>query len=81
MTWGFATRPEPAILGLQARDAVADAVFERRSCRMGSKGPRISDRALAATADPREFLLIRLISRPEQLTFCLCYAPQGLPRP
>jgi hypothetical protein len=28
---------------LQARDAVADAVFERRSCGMGSKGPRISD--------------------------------------
>ena len=65
---------------LQARDAVADAVFERRSCGMGSKGPRISDWALAATADPREFLLIRrLISRPEQLTFYLCYAPQGRP--
>ena len=70
--------PAPGIL--QARDAVADAVFERRSCRMGSKGPRISDWALAATADPREFLLIRrLISRPEQLTFYLCYAPQGRP--
>ena len=65
---------------LQARDAVADAVFERRSCGMGSKGPRISDWALAATADLREFLLIRrLISRPEQLTFYLCYAPQGRP--
>jgi hypothetical protein len=39
-----------------------------------------SDWALAATADPREFLLIRrLISRPEQLTFYLCYAPQGRP--
>lgn len=44
---------------IQARDAVADAVFERRSCGMGSKGPRLSDWALAGTADPREFLLIR----------------------
>ena len=46
----------------------------------GAAASRISDWALAATADPREFPLIRrLISRPEQLTFYLCYAPQGRP--
>ena len=33
-----------------------------------------------ATADPRESLLIRrLISRPDQYTFYLCYAPEGRP--
>ena len=35
---------------IQARDAAADAVFERRSCGTGTKGPRISDWALIATA-------------------------------
>jgi len=65
---------------IQARDAVAGAVFERRSCGNGSKGPRFSDWALTATADPREFLLIRrLISRPDQYTFYLCYAPEDRP--
>src|SRR5260370_2279902 len=65
---------------IRAGQAVAGAVFERRSCGMGSKGPRLSDWALAATADPREFLLIRrLISRPEQTAFYLCYPPEARP--
>jgi hypothetical protein len=65
---------------IRADQAVADAVFERRSCGNGSKGPRYSDWALTATADPRQFLLIRrLISRPEQYTFYLCYAPADRP--
>ena len=66
---------------IQAQDAIADAVFERRSCGNGSKGPRYSDWALVATADPREFLLIRrLISRPDnQYTFYLCHAPEDRP--
>jgi Transposase DDE domain len=64
----------------RAEQAVADAVFERRSCGNGSKGPRYSDWALTATADPREFLLIRrLVSRPDQYTFYLCYAPSDRP--
>jgi SRSO17 transposase len=70
----------PAGTVIRADQAIADAVFERRSCGNGSKGPRYSDWALTATADPREFLLIRrLISRPEQLTFYLCYAPEDRP--
>src|SRR5260370_2769449 len=65
---------------IRADQAVKDAVFERRSCGTGTKGPRLSDWALAGTASPRHFLLIRrLISRPGQLTFYLCYAPQGRP--
>ena len=64
----------------EAQDAIADAVFEQRSCGNGSKGPRYSDRALIATKDPREFLLIRrLISRPDSCTFYLCYVPQDRP--
>jgi SRSO17 transposase len=60
--------------------AVQDAVFERRSCGTGTKGPRLADWALTATASPRHFLLIRrLISRPDQYTYYLCYAPQGRP--
>jgi hypothetical protein len=40
-------------------------VSERRSCGTGTKGPRLADWALTATASPRHFLLIRrLISRP-----------------
>ena len=55
-------------------------MFERRSCGTGTKGPRLADWALAGTASPRHFLLIRrLISRPDQLTFYLCYAPPGRP--
>ncbi len=53
---------------IRADEAVKDAVFERRSCGTGTKGPRLSDWALTATASPRHFLLIRrLISRPGQL--------------
>ncbi len=65
---------------IRADQAIADAVFERRSCGDGSKGPRYSDWALTATADPQEFLLIRrLISRPGQYTFYLCFAPEARP--
>ena len=52
---------------IKAEDAVRDAVFERRSCGNGSKGPRYAGWALAATASPRHVLLIRrLLSRPEE---------------
>jgi hypothetical protein len=55
-------------------------VFERRSCGTGTKGPRFSDWALTATAIPGQYLLIRrLISRPGQYTFYLCWAPEGRP--
>ena len=66
---------------IRADQAVSGAVFERRSCGNGTKGPRYSDWALIATADPREFLLIRrLPSRGKnQYTFYLCHAPQGRP--
>lgn len=65
---------------IRADEAIRDAVWERRSCGTGSKGPRLSDWALLATGHPRRFLLIRrLISRPDQLTFYLCYAPPGQP--
>ena len=48
---------------IRADQAIADAVFERRSCGNGTKGPRYSGWALLATADPREFLLIRRLDR------------------
>ena len=55
-------------------------MFERRSCGNGSKGPRYSDWAMTATGIKGQYLLIRrLISRPDQLTFCLCWAPPGRP--
>jgi putative transposase len=61
---------------IKAEEAAGDAVFERRSCGNGSKGPRYADWALAATASPRHILLIRrLPSRPDNLTFYLCWAP------
>jgi len=70
------TLPSGAVI--RADQAVKDAVFERRSCGTGTKGPRLADWALIATASPRHFLLIRrLISRPDQYTFYLCYAPEG----
>ncbi len=76
-TWKITTGARTVI---EAQDAIRDAVFERRSCGNGSKGPRYSDWALTATADPQEFLLIRrLISRPGQYTFYLCHAPEGRP--
>ena len=72
------TLPSGAVIKAEA--AAGDAVFERRSCGNGSKGPRCADWALAATASPRHHLLIRrLISRPDNLTFYLCWAPDGQP--
>jgi SRSO17 transposase len=72
------TMPSGAVT--RAEDAAGDAVFERRSCGNGSKGPRVADWALMATASPRHVLLIRrLISRPDQLSFYLCWAPAGTP--
>jgi SRSO17 transposase len=64
---------------VRADQAIAGAVFERRSCGNGEKGPRYSDWALAATADPREFLLIRRLPgrQKNQYTFYLCWAPEG----
>jgi hypothetical protein len=65
---------------IRADEAVKDAAFERRSCGNGSKGPRYSDWAMTATSIEGQSLLIRrLISRPEQLTFYLCWAPPGRP--
>jgi hypothetical protein len=70
----------PARTVIRADQALKDAVFERRSCGAGTRGPRLADWALTATASPRHFLLIRrLISRPDQMTFYLCYAPEGRP--
>ena len=63
---------------IRADAAVKGAVFERRSCGNGSKGPRYSDWAMTATATRGQYLLIRrLISRPDQLTFYLCQSPPG----
>ena len=65
---------------IRADEAIADAVFERRSCGNGSKGPRYGGWALLATADPRESLLIRRLDREEnRYTFYLCWAPEGRP--
>jgi len=65
---------------VRADEAVRDAIFELRSCGNGSKGPRFADWALLATSSPRHLLLIRrLISRPDDLTFYLCWAPGGSP--
>jgi hypothetical protein len=72
--------PLPSGAVIRADEAVADAVFERRSCGNGSKGPRYGDRAMTATGVKGQYLLIRrLISRPDQLTFYLCWAPPGRP--
>lgn len=65
---------------IRADQAATDAIFERRSCGNGSKGPRYSDWAITATAMPGQCLLIRrLLSRPDQLTFYLCWAPPDRP--
>lgn len=70
----------PSGTAIRADEAVTDAIFERRSCGNGSKGPRYSDWAMTATARPGQFLLIRrLISRPDQHTFYLSWAPPGHP--
>jgi SRSO17 transposase len=65
---------------IRADQAVGDAVFERRSCGNGTKGPRYGRWALIATADPREFLLIRRLDREKnRYTFYLCWSPGGRP--
>ncbi|MFI5068333.1 MAG: IS701 family transposase [Streptosporangiales bacterium] len=65
---------------IRADQAVPGAVFERRSCGNGTKGPRYGDWAMIATADPREFLLIRRLDREKnQYTFYLCWSPGGRP--
>ena len=70
----------PSGTAIRADQAVGEAVFERRSCGNGSKGPRYSDWAMTATGTGGQYLLIRrLISRPDQLTFYLCWAPPGRP--
>ena len=70
----------PAGTTIRADQAVTDAIFERRSCGNGSKGPRYSDWAMTATAVAGQCLLIRrLISRPDSCTFYLCWAPPGRP--
>jgi DDE superfamily endonuclease len=72
------TTPAGSVMTAAQAGALADAqdAFERRPCGNGSKGPRLFDWALVATADPHEFLLIRrLISRPDQLTFLICHVP------
>src|SRR2546430_2402318 len=65
----------------RADEAVSGAVFESRSCGNGEKGPRYSDWALIATADPREFLLIRRLPArgKNQYAFYLCWAPEDRP--
>jgi hypothetical protein len=65
----------------RADQAVSEAVFERRSCGNGTKGPRYADWALLGMKDPREFLLIRRLPDrgKNQYTFYLCYAPEGRP--
>src|SRR6266702_1082978 len=70
----------PSGTAIRADQAVKDAVFERRSCGNGSKGPRYSDWAMTATAIGGQCLLIRrLISRPDSYTFYLTWAPPGRP--
>ena len=66
---------------IRADAAIARAVFERRSCGNGTKGPRYGDWALLATADPRELLLIRRFPDRDknQYAFYLCWSPQGRP--
>jgi hypothetical protein len=61
---------------MTAAEAAREAVFERRPCGMGSKGPRYFDWALVATASPHTVLLIRrLITRPDQLAYFICQVP------
>ena len=62
---------------IRADQAIPGAVFERRSCGNGTKGPRYGDWALTGTADPREFLLIRRFPDRDknQYAFYLCWAP------
>jgi SRSO17 transposase len=72
------TLPSGAVV--RADEATGNAAFERRSCGNGAKGPRFADWALTATTSPRHVLLIRrLISRPDDLAFYLCWSPEGTP--
>ena len=65
---------------IRAEQALASAVFERRSAGNGTKGPRYSDWSLTATGITGQYLLIRrLIARPDQYTFYLCWAPPDRP--
>jgi hypothetical protein len=70
----------PSGAAIRAEQAIADAVFERRSCGNGTKGPRFSDWAMTTTVIPGQYLLIRrLLSRPDSYTFYLCWAPPDRP--
>lgn len=70
----------PAGTTMRADAAVPGAVFEQRSAGNGAKGPRYSDWAITGTGIPGQCLLIRrLISRPEQYTYYLCWAPPDRP--
>lgn len=70
----------PAGTTIRADQALPSAVFERRSAGNGSKGPRYHDWAMTPTGIEGQYLLIRrLISRPDQYTFHLCWAPPGRP--
>ena len=65
---------------VRADSTVRDAVFEWRSAGNGTKGPRRAWRALAATADPEEFLLARRLDREKNpCTYYLCHAAPGRP--
>jgi hypothetical protein len=66
---------------IRAEEALSGAVFERRSCGNGEKGPRYADWALTGLAGPREFLLARRLNGREknQCTFYLCWVPDGRP--
>jgi DDE superfamily endonuclease len=65
--------PLPSGAVIRADEAVADAVFERRSCGNGSKGPRYSDWAMTVTGIKGQYLLIR--RRPDH-----SYRPRPPPR-
>ena len=70
----------PAGTAMRADAALTNAVFERRSCGNGSAGPRYSDWSMTATGIQGQYLLIRrLIGRPDQYTFYLCWAPPDRP--
>ena len=65
---------------VRAKDAARDAVSGRRSAGNGTKGPRYGWRALAATADPEEFILVRRLEREKNpYTYYLCHAAPGRP--
>ena len=65
---------------VRADKAAKDAVFEKRSAGNGTKGPRWGWRALLATEDPEEFLLVRRLEREKNpYTYYLCHAAPGRP--